>query len=182
MNFNFLTTLDTSEAAKELTINAPLWDAFTLRQTLPGSPHVDTKCIPLRGDLSFPFALGVQRPRTEYGLRLPACAALVNKVLAGLDVLEVGLVLLVKLRAGGYVRPHPDEGEYARHFSRMHIVVSSEPGNWLTCGDETAYPTQGQVFIFNHHAMHSAGNASANERVHLIVDIKLKEPQWQFPQ
>lgn len=182
MNFLILTTLDASKAALELSNHAPLWDAFTTRQTVTGSAHVDTKCIPLRGDLSSPFALGVDRPRTQYAAELPACMALVNKVLAGLDVLEVGVAMLVNLKPGGRVTPHRDEGEYARYFSRMHIVVSSSPGNWIKCANDTLSPTAGQAFLFNHHALHSAGNDSDTERIHLIVDVKLKEPLWHFQQ
>lgn len=182
MNFNFLTTLDTSEAATELSINAPLWDAFTLRQNLKGSPHGDTKCILLRGDFCRPFALGVTRTRTHLGAQLPACIALVNAALTGLPVVEVGMAMAVSLKPGGRVLPHPDEGEYAGHFDRMHIVVTKNPASWLLCGDELAYPEQGDLFFFNHHIMHSAGNDSDKERVHIIVDVKLKEPQWQFQQ
>ena len=182
MNFNFLTTLDTSKAATELSTNAPLWDAFTLRQNLPGSPHGDTKCILLRGDFCRPFALGVTRTRTHHGEKLPDCIALVNSALAGLPVIEVGNVMAVSLKPGGRVLPHPDEGEYAYHFDRLHIVVTDNHNSWLLCGDERAYTKQGDMFFFNHHIMHSAGNDSNTERVHIIVDVKLESHQWQFQQ
>lgn len=175
MNFTLLANLDTSEASRELTSNAPLWDAFTTRQTTQGSPHVDTKCIPLRGLLSFPFALGVTRPRTQFAPLLPACMALANRVLAGLPVAEVGLVMLAKLRPGGRIIPHPDEGPYAEHFSRYHVVIDAAAGNWFSVAGQHANPEQGDLFTFNHHLVHSAGNDSERDRIHMILDLTLKD-------
>jgi Aspartyl/Asparaginyl beta-hydroxylase len=177
MNYQHLTSFATKRAQEELAISAPLWDAFTLRQTLPGTPHVDTKCIPLRG--AFPFAasytVDVARARTDLAAMLPECMALANRLIAGLAVAEVGNVILATLKPGGWIRPHPDEGPYARHFDRYHIVINSEPGNWFNVNGELYHPCTGDVFTFNHQVTHSVGNDSTKERVHLIVDIKLKD-------
>lgn len=175
MKYQLLAAFDTEAAARELQSHAPLWDAFTLRQSLPGSAHYETKCIPLRGNLSFPFALDITRTRTPYADLLPECMSLANKLLAGLPVLEVGNVLLASLRAGGRIVPHEDEGPYAEYFTRIHIVIDSEPGNLFIVGGETHAPRNGDVFIFNHHLTHTAENHSDKERVHMIVDVKLKE-------
>lgn len=175
MNYQHLTTFPTGEALRELQSNAPLWDAFTIRQNLPGSAHVDTKCIPLWGNLSFPFALDITRTRTPYADSLPECMRLANKLIAGLPVQEVGNVILASLLPGGRITPHADEGEYARYFDRIHVVIDSEPGNLFIVDSITYTPRSGDVFIFNHHVTHSVENHSIKERVHLIVDVKLKE-------
>lgn len=175
MNYQLLAYFRVAGAARELQSHAPLWDAFTLRQSLPGSAHHDTKCIPLRGNLSFPFALDITRTRTPYSDLLPECMSLANKLIAGLPVLEVGNVLLASLRAGGSIDPHVDEGPYADYFQRIHIVVDSGPGNLFIVDGITHAPRNGDVFIFNHHVTHSVENHSEKERVHMIVDVKLKE-------
>lgn len=175
MNYQLLTSVLTGQAVEEIATNAPLWDAFTLRQTLKGSAHVDTKCVPLRGNLSFPLAVKAPRTLTPWASQLPECVALVNHILSGLNVKEVGNVLLVSLRPGGRIIPHADEGDYADYFERIHIVVSAATGNWFRCGGTTHEPSTGDVFQFNHRLIHSAGNDSDQERIHLIVDVKLKE-------
>lgn len=177
MKFNTFANVDVSAAARELVMAAPQWDAFKSRQTFPGSPHVDTKCIPLRGSSSFldsykPF---VKRRRTVYAMQLPRTTALVNGVLSGLNAASVGNVLAVALRPGGFILPHIDEGDYPNHFDRFHIVVTAPPGVWFKAGDEYLFPKLGDCFFFDHHSTHSVGNPSDQWRVHIICDVTLKE-------
>lgn len=179
MNFDFIAKVDTTKAAKELAIkSAPFWDAFTTRQAFAGSPHVDTKCIPLRGSSSFvnSYKPHAKRKATEYAAHLPHTRALVNHVLKRMNVRTVGNVLAVALKPGGYILPHIDEGDYPDHFERFHIVVTSPEGNWFKAAEEFAYPEVGDVFFFNHRAPHSVYNPSPDEwRIHIIVDVTLKE-------
>ena len=177
MNFEKIGSLDTSMAASEL-IGSPLWDAFTLRQDFVGSPHRDTKCIPLRGAKEFieSYKPRVKRSRTAYSHYLPHTMALINRALSGMPVKTVGNVLAVALQPGGWVRPHIDEGAYPEHFERFHIAVTSPFFNWFKVEDEFFYPEQGDIFFFNHRATHSVGNSSKGDaRIHIIVDVTLKE-------
>lgn len=178
MNFDFITTLDVRLAAAELAnIDAPQWDAFTLRQSIPGTAHGDTKCIPLRGALAFTDSFIVDAPRSlyAYAADYPHTCALVNEALRHLNVAAVGNVLAVALMPGGLVTPHQDEGEYAEHFERFHIVLTSETGNWFQVGNDIAYPQPGGLFFFNHREVHSVGNPTKEARIHLIVDVTLKD-------
>ena len=178
MNFNTLTHMPVAAALEELRdTTAPEWDACTLRQSFQGSAHVDTKCIPLRGALSFADSYDPAIYRIRYGCtdKLPSTIALINAVLGGLPVKTVGNVLAVALLPGGYIRPHMDQGSYAEHFDRLHIVLSSPRGSWFMCDGEVHNPEPGEVFMFNHHALHSAGNPSEEARIHLIVDLTFKD-------
>lgn len=178
MNFDFIANVDTTAAAKELAINsAPHWDAFTTRQSFNGSPHVDTKCVPLRGSSSFldSYKPNAKRRATAYAAMLPHTTRLVNHVLKHMNVRTVGNVLAVALKPGGYILPHIDEGAYPEHFHRFHIVVTDNPGCWFKAADEFAEPRKGDVFFFNHRSIHSVYNGSPDWRIHLIVDVTLKE-------
>lgn len=176
-HFNFVTRVNTDAVCQELAISAPLWDAFTARQSFPGSAHADTKCIPLRGAFCASHFTDPKatRERTPYANELPYTIALINRVIQQLNVDSVGNVMAVALQPGGVITPHYDGGEYADHFERFHIAVTSPYGNWFQCGDETVNPHRGDVFFFNHRLTHSAGNPSDKERVHLIVDVTLKD-------
>jgi hypothetical protein len=81
----------------------------------------------------------------------------------------------VALKPGGVILPHYDGGVYADHFERFHICVTSPILNWFSCEDELRFPKRGDVFFFNHRVTHQAGNPSDKERVHLIVDVTLKD-------
>ena len=178
MNLYFITTLDVRLAAAELAnIDAPQWDAFTLRQTIDGTAHGDTKCIPLRGALAFTdsFHVDVSRSLYTYAIYYPHTCALINEALRQLNVATVGNVLAVALTPGGLVTPHRDEGGYAEHFERFHIVLTSATGNWFQVGNDLAYPGPGDLFFFNHREVHSVGNPTQEARIHLIVDVTLKE-------
>ena len=178
MKFNTFASVDTRRAAQELAMTAPQWDAFKSRQTFPGSPHVDTKCIPLRGASSFldSYYPKAKRRATTYAKQLPHTAALVNGVLKHMNVATVGNVLAVALRPGGYIRPHIDEGAYPEHFDRFHIAVTSPDECYFCVDGDFFFPKQGDAFFFNHRVTHSVGNPSAEWRVHIIVDVTLKEP------
>jgi len=165
------------EVRDELAINAPLWDAFTVRQNFPGSPHRNTKTIPMRGASSFlsSYKPHAKRKRTAFAAMLPHTEALVNSVLARMNVATVGNVLCVALEPGGEVLPHADTGAYPEHFERFHIVVTSPEGNWFKVADEYTQPQPGDVFFFNHRLTHSVGNPGDTPRVHIIVDVTLKD-------
>jgi hypothetical protein len=177
-HFEYIANIEIpAKVIDELTINAPLWDAFTVRQTFPGSPHRNTKTIPLRGASSFlrSYMPKAKRKRTPYAAQLPHTEALVNSVLARMNVATVGNVLIVALAPGAEVLPHVDEGAYPDHFERFHIVLTSPPGNWFKVADEYTMPQPGDVFFFNHRLTHSVGNPGDKPRVHIIVDVTLKE-------
>lgn len=179
MNFDRVGKIDTSLAAAELDRH-PLWQQFTVRQNFPGSAHIATQCIPLRGAATFlkSYEPRAKRWRTPASHFLPHTTALVNRVLAGLPVTSVGNVLAVSLRPGGEVLPHIDEGAYPDHFERFHIAVTSPQGNWFKVDGEVFSPEQGDIFFFNHRVTHSVGNPSEDARIHIIVDVTLKESLW----
>lgn len=177
-NFEFKANVPIPEGVlRELAITNPLWNAYKARQNFPGSPHKQTRCIPLRGSSSFlkSYDPKAQRKATQFSYLVPETVKLVNSVLAKINVATVGNVLAVALAPEANVSPHIDEGSYPEHFERFHIVVTSPENNFFIVNGEVAFPQQGDVFFFNHRVMHSVGNPSPEWRVHLIVDVTLKE-------
>jgi uncharacterized cupin superfamily protein len=63
-------------------------------------------------------------------------------------------------------------GRYANTMSRYHIPLQSGPGVLFRAGDEHVYMRPGEAWDFNAHAEHEVVNNSADDRVHLIVDIR----------
>lgn len=176
-NRNFMQVLrglDVSMAVAELARQPELWNQFTARQDYPGSAHHDTKCIVLRGTRPdstvnvFDDLLSVPWPVMA---SLPACGYLAVHLIRERQASQVGRVLLAQLKPGGVIDEHIDEGAYAEHFTRYHIPLVSEPGNWFDCGGETVEMHPGTAWWFNHHLHHSVRNESNAPRTHLIVDL-----------
>ena len=84
-------------------------------------------------------------------------------------------MLLAKLRPHGRVYPHIDTGEYYRARDRYHLVLISESGSAMLCGDERAVMQEGEVWWFDNKQVHEASNLSGDDRVHLIFDLEYRD-------
>jgi hypothetical protein len=172
--FRLCGTFDIAAAADEA-LDSDLWDAFTTRQDTPGSPHHDTRTIVLRGpaaheltsDIIFNLIASEDTPAVA---QLPAVRELCVAACERLGVKELGRVMLVELKAGGHIDNHLDEGGYAEHYKRFHLVLQSDPGNTFTNGPETIHMAPGQLWQFTHQLEHEVHNNSTRPRIHLIID------------
>lgn len=172
-----LTDLDVGPMLAALRERAHLWQEITARQEAPGSPHHDTECIWLRGpralnmDTVFNDTASVDYPpMTELA---GAVYPLVAPLLRVLGSTRLGRVLIVNLKPGGVIDPHEDQGRYAKSYSRLHLVLQSEPGNAFTCEGETVHMAPGELWWFNHRGQHSVRNDSDQPRIHIIIDAQL---------
>ena len=176
MNFQRIATgLDVAPLVAALDAHPELWRQITIRQSYAGSAHSATECIFLRGPKAF--------SRDAYFFDIssydyPALTTLQDAVLPliqpvlhdALQITELGRVMLVRLRPGGEVTPHVDEGTYAEHFSRFHIPVSGSGATLTVCG-ESQEMTPGDCWWFQHRRQHWASNpVAAPSRVHMIID------------
>lgn len=150
-----------------------LWREITLRQEYPGAHH-DTETIFLRG----PKTLTPQDYFYDLGAYdYPAMnklfytvLPLVMPVLDKIQTIELGRMLIVKLKPHGVVDLHVDEGLYADHYARFHICLQADEGSALTAEEETQHFAPGEVWWFNHKSNHYAKNESDTPRIHLIFD------------
>ena len=173
-HFALLHRLDVQPLVRQLDENPGLWDQNTLRQSYPGSAHADTQCIFVRGPLGFTPQLYFndlgccdflsQRLLTE-------AMPLVEQTCALLGSTQLGRVLIVKLRPGGFVTPHVDEGKYAEHFARLHIVLTTNEQCTNVTDGVSEHWRAGSVWWFNHKLRHAAVNEGSTDRIHMIVDV-----------
>ena len=179
--------LDTGPMLAALANDPGLWSEITVRQDYPGSAHHDTECIFARGPEAFTpekffFDLGsYDYPAMDKlaDVLVPVLRPLLNDVL---KVTELGRVLIVNLKAGGLVDEHIDEGTYADHFARFHVVVSTNPFCYNITGGEAAHWPVGECWWFDHKQAHSAVNQGETDRVHIIIDAVTSEfPMPQVP-
>ena len=175
MNFALLAhSLNVEPMRAALDAHAAMWREITIRQDYPGSAHHDTECIYLRGPRAFTpdEYLGTLDAHDYPAMDVLGgpVSELLRPVLRALQVIELGYVLIVRLAPGGVVDAHIDEGAYAYHSSRFHLALTGEPGSTLSVGGETQHFAPGELWWFNHKAVHSAKNDGETWRTHIIFD------------
>jgi len=154
-------------------MNTPSWQDITIRQTYEGSAHADTETIFIRGPKSFyPEDYFNDLGSYDYPHMnlFPQAMVLIEQLREMLPIIELGRVLIVKLKPGGYVTPHIDEGLYADHFARFHVVISTNSECVNTTGGQSLHWEAGSVWWFNHKMTHTATNNGLTDRIHMIVD------------
>lgn len=156
-------------------IKPEMWDQITTRQDYAGSAHHSTRTIFLRGPADganvFDGLESVSYPLAEdMALRGAVEEAIFG---AGLDLCEMGRIMLVELKPGAHIDRHADEGAYARHFSRFHIPLVSDPAVQFWCGHESVHMAAGECWWFEHQLEHEVRNGSDMPRIHLIFDARV---------
>lgn len=177
------TNINVMPLLQALQRNTDLWNADRVRQDFTGSereviaqsPHAQVDDILLRFPDSASATLGDElichsRPALA---RLPQARPLVFGLMNQVEGTLLGRVMVTRLRPGKRILPHADtRGRYANSMMRYHIVLQSEPGAIFRAEDEQISMRAGEVWQFNAHAEHEVVNNSADDRLHLIVDIR----------
>lgn len=164
----------------KLAAQPELWTRITDRQNFPGSPHKDTETIYLRWAKDRSLMGGWYDLTQEDHFETIAAlapevfdllAVSIEKILGATkqwDV-NVGRVILTKMKPGGRITPHVDEGPYADRYDRFHVCLSG--ASQLFCGGEVESMIPGHLLWFNHKREHSVVNNCGQERIHLIIDL-----------
>lgn len=107
---------------------------------------------------------------------LPEARPLVFGLMSIVQGERLGRVIINKLRPGGRIFPHEDTPVHAKYWDRFHIVLQSAAGNMFRCADEQAQMKTGEVWWFNNALEHEVVNNSADDRIHMVVDIRTSKP------
>lgn len=155
-----------------------LWSQIVARQLTPGSPHKDTETIFLRWAEKLSIeAVFNAIPAVDYPAldKLPEARELIDGLLAAVGATDLGRVIITKLKAGGVIDLHADEGAYADHYERFHIALSGGEAAWFTSyldqdRAEQVRMNDGELYWFHHKRPHLYVNAGDSDRIHMIVD------------
>lgn len=107
---------------------------------------------------------------------LPEARPLIFNLMAAVQGERLGRCIINKLNPGGVIYPHADTPAHAEYWDRFHIVLQSAPGSNFRAGDEWVHMRAGEVWWFNNRIEHEVINNSADERIHLVVDIRTSKP------
>lgn len=181
--------LDVLPLLHDIARQPELWNRHTVRTHHEQSAHRALDDIVLRYNR---FDAGddfVEKVCSEIAVvNYPAMAALphargmVMALMTRIGGEHLGRVFISRIRPGGCIPPHsdriepaerafPDKPVPAEYYDRYHIVLQSGPGVVFRCGDEQVYMATGEAWWFNNQVEHEVLNNSADDRIHLVVDI-----------
>jgi len=155
-----------------------LWKADTYLRDYPQGPFEDVETIFLR----FPPSSVTELERSQKdqhecenmdgAIHLPAARQMVFALMGMVEGERLGRVMINKIRPGGCIFPHADTPAHASYWDRFHYVLQASPGCNFRCGNETIQMRTGELWWFNNAEEHEVINNSADDRMHLIVDIR----------
>jgi hypothetical protein len=171
-NFQRLRTgIDTTILVNLLLRHSEYWDVDPVRTTFPGSSHVEASDILLRwGENSLDAIPAWDREPMK---AMPVFKQVSIGLMETLKGVQLGRVIVTRLKPGGKIAPHIDEGLNAKFYTRTHLVLQGLPGNMFWCGGERVEMLTGEFWWFNNTQEHFCHNNSGDDRVHLIVDIRV---------
>lgn len=155
-----------------------LWKADTYLRDYPQGPFEDVETIFLR----FPPASVTELERSTKDqhecvwmdgmLHLPAARPLIFALMGQVEGERLGRVMINKIRPGGRIFPHADTPVHAQYWERFHYVLQSAPGVVFRVGEELVHMQTGEAWWFQNLIEHEVINNSAEDRLHLIIDIR----------
>jgi len=150
-----------------------------MRESFEGTPHGDTETIYLRAP-PWPFGNVAQLQDEVRVVNWPVLQ-LEQRFGDGLQALQhisglaMARAMLVKLKPGGQVKPHVDEGLYASCTERFHYVVETNTGAVYSVDGVDEHLPVGTLWWFDKTKEHWAFNNGQTDRIHLIFD------GWKVP-
>ena len=79
-------------------------------------------------------------------------------------------LILTRLAPGAEITPHADDGHSLRRCHRIHVPLFTHPDCLFTVGGKTWNMPAGEMWEINNRRIHAVKNASAQPRIHLILD------------
>ncbi len=113
---------------------------------------------------------------------LPEARDIIHALMNDVRGERIGRCMITRLGTGLRIYPHVDISEdleihydNEQYYSRFHVVLQGLPGSLFNCGDETVCMQTGEVWWFDNAVEHEVINNSADERIHLVVDIRTRK-------
>lgn len=169
---------DATPLALALRRKPELWDQHKFRTTFKDTPHAGISDILLR--YSPPNMLEPEQVNNDFGLvcypawhALPEARPVIFNLMRRFEAVTLGRVVISCTAPGAEILPHADVGAAYADMDgmRIHAVVQGLPGSKFTCGGETVQMLSNSVWWFDHKQIHSVENHSADDRIHLMVDL-----------
>jgi aspartyl/asparaginyl beta-hydroxylase len=149
-----------------------LWNEDKTRTTFEDTPHADVDDILLR--FGKPDGDSLEAWDLPAMVKLPGAKLMCLQIMALVKGSRLGRVVITKTEPGKKILPHSDViGEYSKYYTRYHVVLQGLPGSLFMCGDESVNMKTGELWWFDANAEHSVSNNSKDDRVHMLIDVRI---------
>ncbi len=170
--------LNTAPLLCDLALNPRLWDQNRLRTAHPGTAHGQASDIWVWFPAVQPGNLAAVMGELEVipypaWFMLPRIRPLTLDLMRAVEGVRLGRVVITRLRPGAAILPHVDEGACPDYYRRFQICLQGLPGNAFAAGDEKIAMRSGEAWWFDNRVTHSVVNNSADDRVVVIVDVRI---------
>lgn len=157
--------------------HADLWNENRLRTTHPDSPHTevdDIWCMFNQVDPENQAATidALQTYPYRAWNMLPHLRAVVLDVMRRVDGVQLGRVIISRMKPGAKIAPHIDQGAPAEFYHRYQLALQCRPGCQFIIEDEALQMRPGEVWQINNRRTHSVVNNSDADRIAVIIDIR----------
>jgi len=114
---------------------------------------------------------------TEWQVRLPGVTKLLHWTQQKMNAKAIGTSVLNCMQPGGSVLLHIDGGRYFEHYCRFHIPLQTNRQVTFTGkSDSQEHMSLGWLYRLNNLTWHQVQNQGTTQRVHLVVDLLLDQP------
>ncbi len=157
-----------------------IWDADASRQTA-FTAHASTQTLKLIADSDFRHVNPTTHP--AFTPLEPLLAPLMTHIRQTyLQTMRQRMVaekhgpgyfiraLLTRLKPGGDIKPHIDEGESLKRCHRIHVPILTNPDSLFIVGNLRFHMPEGEMWEINNRRTHAVQNNGTEPRVHLIMD------------
>ena len=162
-----------------------LWNRKKVRTTFENTPHsqVDDIWIRFSDDSLVADKTDTSKvmgdPNSIFHpayFELPEVVPLIVDLMRATRAHAVDRVIITRLKPGCRILPHTDDqGSYVNDPTRgrFHIVIQGLPGSLYRTGEETVCMVTGEAWAFNALVEHEVQNNSADDRIHMLVDLRM---------
>ena len=158
-----------------------LWDQFLERTKCPDSPHADSSDIWVRF-----------RPRAELvesrnfdephlsvfypaWYHLPAFRPIVFGLMATVQAVHLGGILITRIPPGKSILPHVDKGWHAEYMNtKAYVILQANERCINKCGDEEVVMRPGEAWLFNNLIEHSVFYGGEEDRIAAVITMRIE--------
>jgi hypothetical protein len=180
-HFHLITTgIDVLPLAMALKLQPELWNQHNQRKEFENTSHKGTSDIWVRYNDPKNLALGYDQYTSEHDsvwhpayYQLPQLRPIIFSLMARMEAVRLGGVLITKIPAGGRVLPHADKGWHPEYYNvKLYVPIEANPRCVNRCEDEKVAMAPGDCWYFNNLVEHEVVNDGLEDRITLIICMR----------
>jgi len=171
--------VDVAPLNAEIAAHPEVWNQYSLRRQVYGSPHNNLSDIWVRYNDWANFngsreAFNDEHESVWYpeAALIPSVAPIVFGIMAAVEGERLGAVLINKIPAGEQCLPHVDRGWHASYYDKYAVQLAANDKQAFHFEGEALVTKPGDVFSFDNEYTHWVTNDSDEDRVTLIICIR----------